>query len=481
MTLSFITICMNREEHLKRTLPANLALIAGHANMNIIVLNYNSSGDLDEYIQQFSVNKQVSYYKESSREFFRMSHAKNMGARLSKSDYVINLDADNYLTDEYLIKVQEAIDGDVDLIFNEVVPRNLGLGGRIGCKRWIFDHVRGYDEAMTGWGVEDVDFMHRVKALGFLPYYIPYSEPELATIAHGADIRVANMQEKDCEKSSQYNNSIRKDKYRIVNENGYGCGVVSDIHGNELELQNTPNNRFRTRKLVSENAFAEIFEPYRGGVVLFVDLPGNAGDGMITVAQRQLAAHYGIREAMQGETPTVIMYCGGGNIGLYGAAKLYQQKAVELARQFDVPLISLPQTWGENGTFEGADKIYVRDMKSLEIAKGSTLMPDMAMCLTIHPSLNRPPLFNEGWFFREDAEKTMIPTDNICDPALWAGTWGNYILLASQYKVIRTNRLHFAIAGLLLGRDVVLYDNVYYKNRSMWLTWLRKTGCRYGI
>ncbi len=482
MSIDFAITCGNREEFLKQTLPVNLAKIASHKNMKLLVLNYNSNGDIDDYMKQYEDNEQVQYFRfiDRTRQFFHISHAKNIAARLCKSDYIINLDADNFLTAEYIDFVLKAIEGGYDLICNDIIPRSFGLGGRIGCRRWIFDHVRGYDEAMIGWGIEDTDFKDRCKVLGFQAMYVPYSDPQFSIIAHTDDIRVANMEHKSIHTSNTLNARLRGNNYRMVNADGYGCGTVTDLSGKEIVLNNKESNRFKIRKLVSEFDYASIFSPYSGGVVQFVDFPGNVGDGMIQQAQRQLAAFFNIREAQQDEIPTVIMYCGGGNIGLYNC-KEYQAKAVELAKKYGVPLISLPQTWGEQGSFDGADKIFVRDRMSLEIAKGSILAPDLALCLDIHPSMNRPPIFNEGWFFREDSEKTMIPTLQVCDPAYWAANWQQYVLLASQYKVIRTNRLHFAIAGMLLGRDVILYDNVYYKNRSVYETWLSKMGCRFGF
>jgi exopolysaccharide biosynthesis predicted pyruvyltransferase EpsI len=52
-------------------------------------------------------------------------------------------------------------------------------------------------------------------------------------------------------------------------------------------------------------------------------------------------------------------------------------------------------------------------------------------------------------------------------------------LLATQYKRIITDRLHFAISGLILGRETTILPNSYHKNRSMYETWLRDLGCNF--
>jgi hypothetical protein len=48
-----------------------------------------------------------------------------------------------------------------------------------------------------------------------------------------------------------------------------------------------------------------------------------------------------------------------------------------------------------------------------------------------------------------------------------------------MFEHIVTDRLHFAIAGLMTGRDVSLLPNGYHKNRSMYETWLEDLGCHW--
>ena len=82
--------------------------------------------------------------------------------------------------------------------------------------------------------------------------------------------------------------------------------------------------------------------------------------------------------------------------------------------------------------------------------------------------------------FRIDAEKTDldIPKDNIDLSMEFAYGTGSEktTLLASykllnymnQYQEIRTNRLHLAIGGALLGKTVKFYGNNYYKCRAIY-------------
>jgi exopolysaccharide biosynthesis predicted pyruvyltransferase EpsI len=85
-----------------------------------------------------------------------------------------------------------------------------------------------------------------------------------------------------------------------------------------------------------------------------------------------------------------------------------------------------------------------------------------------------------GLFARTDLEKTdTYHLLSLGDPARMCASVEEYFSLASRYRKICTNRLHFAIAGLILGREVVLLPNSYFKNRELWVAWLLGMGCVY--
>jgi Glycosyl transferase family 2/Polysaccharide pyruvyl transferase len=483
MSISFITTCMNREHDLKLTLQHNLSILDSYDDCEIIVLNYNSKGDLDEWIRTIHSSKLV-YFKESTAEYFSMSHSKNMGGRLSNAKYIVNLDADNYLNRDYVDGLILEIKKDIDYpsITKESKYNGIGLDGRVGIKRSVFNYIRGYDEMMKGWGGDDFDIQNRVLAAGFSISYVRLTDERNVVISQTKEYRGENYDEnnKDIEESFHRNAKIALDRYRLVNPDGFGCGSVVDINGNEITIENIPCDRFKIKRFFNEDTYADVFKPYTGGYYHYIDLPGNAGDMMIKAATFKMLEYYNIMPADDKNNPTVIFYAGGGNIGTYNFEQ-YQNTAIELKNKYKCDLVSLPQTWGLNGSFDGADKIYVRDEKSNEIRKDGILMPDLALSLIIPSELNMRPIYNEGAFFRVDKEATVLPNTNICDPAVWATGVMQYIVLASQYKTIRTNRLHFAIAGLLLGRDVVLYDNNYYKNKSVYDTYLKDLGCKWGV
>ena len=92
----------------------------------------------------------------------------------------------------------------------------------------------------------------------------------------------------------------------------------------------------------------------------------------------------------------------------------------------------------------------------------------------------RPPAGRVLNAFRTDGESTGIarPADNFDLSSIydgWVAPEGfarfavrDFLAIAERYDEIRTNRLHVGIAGALLGKRVILYDNSYGKNRAVW-------------
>jgi hypothetical protein len=118
---------------------------------------------------------------------------------------------------------------------------------------------------------------------------------------------------------------------------------------------------------------------------------------------------------------------------------------------------------------------FVRDRDSLRLAPpGARLAPDLALAYQDEQQL---PVTEEslGIFLRDDLEGIHDQAGR--DPTRECQTATQYVALASRYGVIVTDRLHFATAALVAGRQAILLPNRYHKNRSMYETWLRDLGC----
>lgn len=120
-------------------------------------------------------------------------------------------------------------------------------------------------------------------------------------------------------------------------------------------------------------------------------------------------------------------------------------------------------------------RVYVRERASLEHCPRGILAPDLALGLQ-HAGC-RPPTRGLGVFLRRDPERAAGLRWFSRDPVRLCRTPQEYLDLAASYERIVTDRLHFAICGLLAGRETTLLPNDYHKNRSMHETWLKPLGC----
>lgn len=196
-TYSFVTSVFNRFWQLKKTLPENLKTLRDIEGTELVVVDFG--GDDSAEIQQFInenfafdiLSGKLKYFiKKVPWEKFHMAPAKNAAARLSTGQYVISLDADNYVTPEDVATFHELLDE------NAIVHQTTGAApmrhkdweryslyednqyhaeqltwdgscGRIGSSRKLFETVNGYNENFIGMGMDDIDFIIRsLKASG---------------------------------------------------------------------------------------------------------------------------------------------------------------------------------------------------------------------------------------------------------------------------------------------------------------------------
>src|SRR6187402_102950 len=97
--ISFCTVCMNRIEHLKQTLPKNIEDNIAYGNLEFLLLDYNSKDGLEEWVEsemkEYIDKGILHYYKTTEPEYFHRSHSRNMIIKKATGDIVCNIDADN--------------------------------------------------------------------------------------------------------------------------------------------------------------------------------------------------------------------------------------------------------------------------------------------------------------------------------------------------------------------------------------------------
>jgi hypothetical protein len=232
-------------------------------------------------------------------------------------------------------------------------------------------------------------------------------------------------------------------------------------------------------RLLPVEAFAPIFEPLKGKRIGYVRPRGNVGDALIEWATRQLLEVFGITwtlfdpEANDPAECDELVFGGGGNMGTrYPSNWDLRGRLLALG----LPITVFPQSFTsrEDRPYR---RVYVRERASLALCPGGIIAPDLA--LGLHPPECLPPVHGLGIFLRRDAERLARFRWFRIDPARRCQTPQAYLALAATCERIVTDRLHFAICGLLAGRQTTLIANDYHKNASMYDTWLRSLGCRF--
>ena len=226
--------------------------------------------------------------------------------------------------------------------------------------------------------------------------------------------------------------------------------------------------------------FAPLLNPLLGKRVGYVRPIGNTGDRLIDMATFQMFAVFGVRWRMA--APEAVDDCdelvfgGGGNMGrLYPSN--WELRSACLAT--GLPLTIFPQSFTspEDRTFS---RLYVRERLSLGLRPDAILAPDMALGLAYRTTTKERR--GRGVFLRRDGE-SLQPRSWLRrtrrDPARLCRTPTDYLELAAEYSEIITDRLHFAIAGLIVGRRVTLVGNSYFKNAAMHQAWLEALGCQF--
>lgn len=226
-------------------------------------------------------------------------------------------------------------------------------------------------------------------------------------------------------------------------------------------------------------AYAHVFGRWRGATIMQFWGPGNVGDLLIRHGAEQLFATYDIKATADPDRAHAVFYGGGGNMGpLYPGTRLTRLDARAVASARKLPLIVLPQSWTGPEEFE-ADQFFARENRSLEYCPQAVLAPDLGLAYA--PAIHlTDPQHDVGWFMRDDSERVQPTTARNCgDPAILAATAEDYVRMASSYRLIHTDRLHFAIAAMIAGRQARLYANSYFKNEAIYHLWLRGRGCQW--
>jgi glycosyltransferase involved in cell wall biosynthesis len=196
-SISLCTVCRNRLEHLKKTLPENILSNAGEDRLEFVVLDYNSNDGLQGWIHtemgHWIQSGVLNYYRTNDPPYFTRSHSRNMAMRLARGKVICNLDADNYADRgfvEFLVgefNLNEDIFYCAGNVFGKATDPN--ILGRIAMTRNDFNILEGFDEEMEGYGFEDQDLLNRLQAAGLTKKIYP-NPSLLRSLSHNLKARI---------------------------------------------------------------------------------------------------------------------------------------------------------------------------------------------------------------------------------------------------------------------------------------------------
>jgi exopolysaccharide biosynthesis predicted pyruvyltransferase EpsI len=227
----------------------------------------------------------------------------------------------------------------------------------------------------------------------------------------------------------------------------------------------------------------------RGKNIVLLLNRGNRGDGVIHKGGRRLLKSIGLtwQEIHEPEAPStisadVLLVIAGGAFCRYthsivAVVKRYESQVdqvIILPASFD---LRCPQVRRFAGTWSDKYTVFCRERRSFDALtraeagpKELRLAHDLAFWADLRSWAMRPHAGTVG-IFRRDREAVFEQRPiNYQGKDISRGSDGEPELLldyVSRFSTIHTDRTHAAITGAMMGREVWLYRNAYFKNQAI--------------
>lgn len=163
--ISLCIPCMNRVHNLRQTLPLVIEAANASPPVEIVVLNYNTDDDLDEYIATINgleePNSLLYRRYTGKRKYYHSTHARNLTVLASSGEYIIQLDTEIILPHDFMAYIRGRLEATHPVWMCE------GEVGRcIIVQRQEFIEAGGYDERFDVYAPEDKDICLRLHRRG---------------------------------------------------------------------------------------------------------------------------------------------------------------------------------------------------------------------------------------------------------------------------------------------------------------------------
>lgn len=206
MLISICAPCHNRTYDLKKTLPTWIEAAKASPPVEIVVLDYNSPDDLQEYAKSMG----IECPKYTDRNYYHMAHARNLSVLATHGEWFIQLHTDCIMRQDFISTLR------IMLEYPEykwmTVRNNEGV---MVIKKIDFLDAGGYDERFEFYGPEDKDLRDRLIRRG-LDYWFTFSPWYVKAIYTPNEEKVKNyrlpLSKKDMSKimSPIYHDNVKK-------------------------------------------------------------------------------------------------------------------------------------------------------------------------------------------------------------------------------------------------------------------------------
>jgi len=155
---------MNRLDDLRETIGSRVAQAIKSPPIEILVLDYNSTDGLQEYMREVMTNlrptngNRIIYKKYSARDTYHAAHANNLAMLAGSGDWVALTPADVFLVEDYAINLRQCIAEGCQWANTTKKRRST-----IAIHKDEFIASGGYDERFECYGPDDVDLIERLE------------------------------------------------------------------------------------------------------------------------------------------------------------------------------------------------------------------------------------------------------------------------------------------------------------------------------
>jgi glycosyltransferase involved in cell wall biosynthesis len=177
--ISLITICKNRLNHLKQTLPAMLQ----QSDTEVIVVDYGCEQGTAAWVKD--QHPEARIVEVSDDAGFCAARARNLGAMQASGDVLFFIDADVLIRRDLGAWAKQALKP--RHYYRHLSRHGRAFVGTCICYKTDFQRLEGYDEAFRLWGGEDMDFYERLDRLAVT--LSPLPDDSFSGIEHGDEIR----------------------------------------------------------------------------------------------------------------------------------------------------------------------------------------------------------------------------------------------------------------------------------------------------